>query len=288
MSNSTVTNKINNVSDTAFWVATYRAQESSRPDALFKDPYAALLAAEKGQEIVDQATDSKFVSWTIVIRTCVIDEIIQSALLENVDTVINLGAGLDTRPYRMDLPSSLNWVEVDYPSIIHFKEKKLNHEKPKCHLERVALDLADRNTRQKFFSEINSRSKKTLVLTEGVIPYLSEEQVGTLAIDLHAQSNFRFWVTEYHSHEIYRHLQTRKKVKEMENSPFQFFPQYWLRFFNEKSWKERKVIFLGEEAKKLGRPFPLPWWAKILQPIMPPKARTRFSQMSGFILFESK
>jgi O-methyltransferase involved in polyketide biosynthesis len=37
---------IENVSDTAFWIAHYRAVESARPDALFRDPLAALLAGE--------------------------------------------------------------------------------------------------------------------------------------------------------------------------------------------------------------------------------------------------
>jgi len=31
---------IENVSDTARWVAVYRAMETARPDAIFKDPFA--------------------------------------------------------------------------------------------------------------------------------------------------------------------------------------------------------------------------------------------------------
>ncbi len=44
--------------------------------------------------------------------------------------VINLGAGLDSRPYRMALPPSLLWVEVDYSHMIGFKNEKLAKEKP--------------------------------------------------------------------------------------------------------------------------------------------------------------
>jgi methyltransferase (TIGR00027 family) len=240
-------NTIKHVSDTAFWVGIYRAQESGRQDALFKDPFAALLTAEKGQDIVDHVSGSRYVSWTVVIRTRVIDEMINSLLLEGVDTIINLGAGLDTRPYRLALPVSLRWIEVDYPHLIEFKEEKLKEEKPNCHLERVSLDLANQEERQIFFSKVNSQAKKVLILTEGVIPYLSEEQVSSLAIDLHAQNNFSFWITEYHSHEMYRKLQNVRKSKEMENAPFQFFPAHWLAFFNERSWKEREVQWLTRE-----------------------------------------
>ena len=38
---------VSNVSDTARWVAVYRAWESARPDALFNDPYAKTLAGER-------------------------------------------------------------------------------------------------------------------------------------------------------------------------------------------------------------------------------------------------
>lgn len=45
----TSTSPITNVADTAFWVAVARAHESERPDALFHDPYARLLAGERPQ-----------------------------------------------------------------------------------------------------------------------------------------------------------------------------------------------------------------------------------------------
>ena len=43
---------IRNVSDTARWVAFYRAMESERPDAVFRDPFARRLAGERGEAIV--------------------------------------------------------------------------------------------------------------------------------------------------------------------------------------------------------------------------------------------
>ena len=49
--------------------------------------------------------------------------------LENM--VVNLAAGLDTRPYRMDLPSSLLWVEVDLPDLLDYKEGVLKSESPR-------------------------------------------------------------------------------------------------------------------------------------------------------------
>ena len=97
---------IENVSDTAFWVAHYRAVETRRPDALFRDPLAEVLAGQQGERIARTMPGRFITAWVIAIRTRLIDEYIRTAISETVDAVVNLGAGLDTRPYRMDLPES--------------------------------------------------------------------------------------------------------------------------------------------------------------------------------------
>ena len=96
--------------------------------------------------------------------------------------VINLAAGLDARPYRMDLPSSLQWVEVDLPEILAYKEQILANEKPKCALERVRLDLSDRDARGAVFQQLGSRSKSALILSEGLLVYLTPENVASLVV----------------------------------------------------------------------------------------------------------
>jgi methyltransferase (TIGR00027 family) len=97
---------IENVSDTAFWIAHFRALESERPDALFHDPLARLLAGDRGKKIAEAMPVSFITAWIVAIRTCVIDDYIRWAIAQGVDTTLNLGAGLDTRPYRLDLPGA--------------------------------------------------------------------------------------------------------------------------------------------------------------------------------------
>src|SRR5262249_52296461 len=107
--------KIENVADTAFWVATYRANEGERPDALFRDPLPGRLVEGRGRAIAASVPGAAVTSWSVVVRTCIIDDFIRAAIADGCDAVLNLGAGLDTRPYRMDLPPSLRWIEVDFP-----------------------------------------------------------------------------------------------------------------------------------------------------------------------------
>lgn len=276
---------ISEISDTAFWVSRYRAEESQRKDALFKDPLALQLSGEKGKRIAQQASDSKYAGWTVVVRTCVIDKMILNMTERGVQQVLNLGAGLDTRPYRMTLPESLQWIEVDHPHVIQYKKQVLDSEVPTCQLQRVGLDLADRAARKAFLSDLGS-NKRTLVLTEGVIPYLTESQVSELAEDLISCKAVESWVAEYHSKQMYGHLNNVKKTKQMGQSPFQFFPEDWYSFFEDCGWKERETIFLGEAAKDLGRPFPLPFWAKALHALMPKQELEKLQKMSGFVVFQ--
>jgi O-methyltransferase involved in polyketide biosynthesis len=92
-----------------------------------------------------------------------------------VDTVVNLGAGLDTRPYRMELPASLRWIEVDFPDTIAFKNQTQAGEKPVCRLERIAADLSDISLRRSLFQRIGWESQSVLIITDGVIMYLSSD-----------------------------------------------------------------------------------------------------------------
>jgi len=62
--------------------------------------------------------------------------------------VVNLAAGLDTRPYRVQLPASLKRIEVDLPEILAYKEESLKTEKPACRLERVRADLSNAQIRR--------------------------------------------------------------------------------------------------------------------------------------------
>ena len=124
---------IRDVSDTALWVAIYRAQESERKDALFNDPYARRLAGERGQQIVDTIPHGHAMSWPMVVRTHVFDEIIQRLLAEQgVDTVLNLAAGLDARPWRLPLPPETHWVDVDLPGMLAHKQQGMAGETPRC------------------------------------------------------------------------------------------------------------------------------------------------------------
>src|SRR5262249_25485049 len=144
---------ITHVSDTARWTALYRATESARPDALFRDPFAERLAGEHGRAIVAVVPRSTRNGWWLIARTKIIDDAIVEAIGDGCDRVLNLAAGLDTRPYRMDLPADFDWVEADLPALLTEKAQLLSEETPRCRLTRTAVDLADPGARDAFLND---------------------------------------------------------------------------------------------------------------------------------------
>lgn len=255
--------EISDVTDTAIWVAAYRSEESERKDALFHDNFAKLLIGTHGESLARRTQGSRYTAWSVVIRTYLIDQFIEELLIQkNITTVLNLGAGLDTRPYRLKLPQSLRWIEVDFPKIIEHKNENLKDENPQCSLLRVSLDLSNEELREDFLKNISRESGSVLVLTEGVIPYLSNEEAESLAKALYRQGNFTHWISEYYSPEILKFLRTPKRLKQMENAPFLFYPKDWFGFFREHGWKVLKTKYFGLESEKLGRTPPTPGWLK--------------------------
>jgi methyltransferase (TIGR00027 family) len=281
---------IEHVSDTAFWIAHYRAVESARPDALFHDPFASLLAGEQGKKIAETMPMSFMTEWVVAIRTCMIDDYIRTAIAEGVDTVVNLGAGLDTRPYRMDLPGTLLWVEADYPRMIEFKASRLSREVPRCKLERIAVDLADRSARQRLLAGVDARSKKLLVLTEGVVLYLSTEEAGSLADDLTAIRHISYWIVDYLSPEAMKFRARGRLAQKTKNAPFKFRPPDWSIFFREHGWRVKEMRYMSEEGERLQRPPRVPVFLKagmLLRMIFASKERrAQFKKLAGYALME--
>src|SRR5450432_3405749 len=112
---------VRDICDTARWVAHFRALETLRPDALFRDPYAEQLAGQRGHDIAHTLKEGTRHDWAWVARTYLFDQFLLREIQGGADLVLNLAAGLDARPYRMQVNASLHWVEVDLPELISYK-----------------------------------------------------------------------------------------------------------------------------------------------------------------------
>ena len=271
-------------------VAVWRAAENIHPNPLYRDPLALKLAGDRGREIIKGLPKGRksISQWMMAIRTRIIDDLIREAVADGVDLVLNLGAGLDTRPYRLELPANLCWVEVDRAKITELKESRLSGEKPACKLERVSCDLADVSSRRALLASMSEKGRKALVLTEGVIPYLSEEEAGALASDLNKYPCFRYWVTDYFSPVLRKYSQTQSKKMRMENAPFKFSPDDYFGFFLSHGWHAKDVRYMVDAARKFGRPPPT--WIRVMFALrglfLNPEQRDQRKKSFAYVLFE--
>lgn len=276
---------IRNISDTALLAAIYRARETDRPDALFRDPFARRLAGERGDQIAKSMPFSEKATWAWIARTVVYDQLITQQVAQGADLVVNLAAGLDTRPYRMSLRSSLRWIEVDLPGILDYKEEILRDEKPFCALERTRLDLSDVSARRQLFAQLGRSATKALVLTEGLLIYFSRKEVAALATDLAAVPSIRHWILEICSPGLLKMLQKGmgQQIREGK-AELKFGPEEGPDFFAPYGWTPIDVRSMLQTAARLKR---LTLWMRLLSLLPEPKGKQGSRPWSAVCLFRN-
>jgi methyltransferase (TIGR00027 family) len=278
---------INGVSDTARWVAMYRAIESARPDALFRDPWAGRLGGEVGRRILENIPEGRRWGWPMVVRTAVMDEIIARETRAGVDTVVNLAAGMDMRPFRLDLPAPTRWVEIDLPEILEEKLGIVGQEPARCRLERIAADLGRTGERRDALARALAGATRAMIVSEGLLVYLERDQVASLAGDLAAQPAAKLWLTDLAHPRLLEWMAKRwGKVVAEGGAPFRFGPEENTRFFEPHGWRELEFRGAMDEARRLGREMPGAWFYRLMGLFSPPKSREVFKRFSGCVLLE--
>jgi len=187
--------KVDKASRTAQYMALFRALETNRNsnDQLFRDPFA-IYFLDKGLKRATKAFKipilrpliSKIIQKKIpgafssgVARTKYIDDLLQKIIAADVEQVIILGAGFDTRALRLDFLRSIPIIEIDHPNTSNFKIeafKKCIGELPEniifCQIDFNTQSLEELSAEMKF-----DFTKRTTVIWEGVTNYLTEESI---------------------------------------------------------------------------------------------------------------
>jgi methyltransferase (TIGR00027 family) len=161
----------------AHWIAAVRARESSRADRLFDDPWAGALAGSRGVAAMERSeAASGGENAFLPVRTRFFDDLV---LARAADQVVMLGAGLDTRPYRLPLSPHLTWYEIDHPGPLSEKTAVLGGAVPRCALIRVPTDVLDGWALDLAAAGWDS-SRPTLWIAEGLFFYLPASGVSAL------------------------------------------------------------------------------------------------------------
>jgi methyltransferase (TIGR00027 family) len=279
---------IRDVSDTALWVAMYRAEESERKDAIFRDPYARRLAGEHGQRILDSIPRGHRMSWPLIVRTQILDTWVLERTREGgADTVLDLAAGLDARPWRLPLPADLHWVDVDLPGMLAHKQRGMAGETPRCRYTAHAADLRDPLALHATLERFAPPARRVLVITEGLLVYLEPDQVATLARELAGQAGCRWWIMDLSSPMLLEWMAKRwKGPRGLANAPFRFAPPEGAAFFAPFGWREREYRSLFTEAQRLKRVQRSAWIWALFVPFMSRGRRGQMKRFSGCVQLE--
>ncbi|MEM9216455.1 MAG: SAM-dependent methyltransferase [Cyanobacteria bacterium P01_F01_bin.150] len=246
---------IEDVADTAFLTAFYRAMESDRPDAHFHDPYARTLAGTRGKQAAQHMPDNHSAAASFAVRTCILDELILQTIEDHqVDVVISLGAGLDTRAYRLPLPPSIRWIEVDQPQVLTYKKNTLEAFQPVCHYQNISLDLANLAARRTMLRSITTQATRGLVITEGLLAYLTADQVAAIAQDLYETAKVQWWLTDLSAPIALQLIQMEVGQSQSHGGvKLQFAPAEGADFFRPYGWQMVEARSTFAEARRLKR-----------------------------------
>ncbi|MFD0304546.1 class I SAM-dependent methyltransferase [Streptomyces sp. NPDC127119] len=182
---------------TAVGVARVRALESEREDALFRDPLARAFATAGGlwpssPSLPDEEAARRrrlAVSFSIVIRTRFLDDLLRQAAASGVRQVVLLGAGMDSRAFRMDWPNGTRLFEVDTATPMDFKAAVLRQERAVARCERITVpvDLRD-DWPAALAAAGHDPTAPTAWIAEGLLIYLPQDAVELLLSRISALS----------------------------------------------------------------------------------------------------
>lgn len=182
------------ISDTALMTAACRAWETEREDGFIRDPFAARLAGDRGRAILNALPRPEMMCFGVAVRSRFLDQLVLRCSGElGVRTVLSAGCGLDTRPWRLDLPADLNWIEADFTAVLDYKASLMATETPLCRHQSISVDLSDAAQRAAFLSA--AAAAPALLITEGLLMYLPAETIDALATDA-AAAGVRYWISD--------------------------------------------------------------------------------------------
>ncbi len=164
---------MNPVSNTAFYCCGIRMEDARKKRSVCKDVFAERFMDERGRQIFEPFKTEKMPNISNIARCRLIDDYVKAELSRNDElTIITIGSGFDTRPYRL---TGGNWLELDEPRIISYKSDRLPVEECPNPLRRIPIDFARESLTDKLANE--STGDHTVFVIEGVFMYLEPEAI---------------------------------------------------------------------------------------------------------------
>lgn len=237
------------ISNTAYYCCGVRMEDAKKIRSICNDAYAERFMGERGRQIFEPFKSERMPNISNITRCRLIDDYLSAELAENNQlTIITIGAGFDTRPYRL---AGGNWLEIDEPQIISYKNEKLPVEECSNPLRRISINFTHESLTEKL--EEKGSENYTVFVIEGVFMYLEPEAIKTtisaiqgffpkhvLYCDLMTKKFFTKFAQSVHS----KLVASGGTFSERPDSPEEIFIQY--------DYKELERIPMFRRAGELG------------------------------------
>lgn len=162
--------QMHGVPETMLQTLYARAAYSKKRKAKFGDDKAEEIVSRMDYDFSLAKRDA-MMSKGVIARTILLDRMVGDFIRKNPKgTVVNIGCGLDTRVYRLKTPPSVRWYNLDLPETIEVRRLFLSED---GHISMIARSAMD----ESWAEEIEEPEGRTLVILEGLVMYLSEEDV---------------------------------------------------------------------------------------------------------------
>lgn len=236
------------ITDTAFYCCGARMLDAAKDKPICGDDYAQLFMSAYGMEIFDRFKALELSNASIIVRHRIMDDMLRQLLYTNHDlNVVTIGAGFDSRPYRLH---GGHWFELDEPELIAYKDILLPSEQCDNPLHREAIDFAKEDLIDKLLQL--PHSGPVVFVLEGVVIYLCENDIQNLLSELDYEfPKHRLMCDLVNREMVDKYGQTLNQVLTEMGAPFQSV-DHPEAIFLQSGYQAREAVSVMDASVDLG------------------------------------
>jgi O-methyltransferase involved in polyketide biosynthesis len=194
--------------ESLFLTLSGRALDSRLPHPFLGDTMAAEILRKTGYNRLaefptmrSKLLDARTKVFDIAVRAKRLDEVVRAFTGRHANAVVvDLGAGLDGRVFRVDPPPTVDWYDVDLPEVVAVREQVVPHH---AHGHNISADVTD----ERWLDGVPT-DRPAVIVADGLIPFLPQDgfvsllgrltshfPAGELAFN--AYTTFAIWATTH-------------------------------------------------------------------------------------------
>jgi O-methyltransferase involved in polyketide biosynthesis len=244
------------IEETLFLTLCGRALDNRLPHPILGDHMAEELVGKLGYDCGRFRLSASPIL-NIALRARKLDQVAQQFIARHPDAVgLDLGAGLDTRVFRLAPPAGVDWYDVDFPEVIAARRQLLP---APANAHTIAADLTDPH-----WLDAIPRGRPAVIVADGLLAFLAPDDMIALLnrlighfpsgeVAFNGYSRFAIWAA--------RHYHGTQSVAGLIRSPGFDDPR------EPERWNPRlrlvREILLTREPEVAGFPPALRWFTRL-------------------------